>query len=109
MKPYNYLVSAPTFTGAAGRGAAGSCGPFTAALTSNFATPNNAINCAGSLLSDDLGAFGGRSEVQVDGANAYDAASAQALFSGGRSPVQSGPSRAFRRSAPRSTGTRPAG
>lgn len=84
--PYNYLVSAPTFTGAAGWGAAGSCGPFAAAMTSNFDPPNNAINCAGSLLSDDLGAFGGRSEVQVDGVNAYDAASAQSLFSGGGHP-----------------------
>jgi len=85
-QPYDYLVSAPSFTGAAGWGAAGSCGPFTAALTSNFAMPNDAINCAGSLLSDDLGAFGGRSEVQVDGVNAYDAASAQSLFSGGGNP-----------------------
>ena len=41
---------------------------------------NFAIDCAGSLLSNDLGAFGGRSEVQVDGRNAYDPASAQALF-----------------------------
>jgi glucodextranase-like protein/PASTA domain-containing protein len=87
QKPYNYLVSAPTFTGAAGWGAAGSCGPFTAAMTSNFDTRNVAINCAGSLLSDDLGAFGGRSEVRVDGVNAYDAASAQSLFSGGGNPA----------------------
>jgi hypothetical protein len=32
-------------------------------------------------MSDDLGAWGGRSEVQIDGRNAYDAAAAQALFS----------------------------
>jgi hypothetical protein len=85
--PYDYLVNAPTFTGAAGWGSAGSCGPFAAALATKLATPNNAINCAGSLLSDDLGAFGGRSEVQVDGVNAYDAASAQSLFSGGGHPA----------------------
>ena len=51
----------------------------------DFDIGNFAIDCVGSLMGDDLGAFGGRSEVQVDGQNAYDAASAQALF-GAASP-----------------------
>ncbi len=77
---YNFLVNGTTFTGSAGWGAAGSCGAFTMPFSPGSATGNDAINCGGSLLSDDLGAFGGRSEVQVDGSNAYDAASAQSLF-----------------------------
>ena len=40
------------------------------------------MDCTGSLLSDDLGAFGGRSEVQIDGRNAYDPAAAGSLFVG---------------------------
>ena len=55
-------------------------GPFVAPIDPAFDVGNFAIDCMGSLLSNDLGAFGGRSEVQVDGVNAYDPASAQALF-----------------------------
>lgn len=80
LKPYDFLVNPATFTGSAAWHAAGSCGPYAAPVDSSFGIGNFAINCAGSLLGDDLGAFGGRSEVQVDGRNAYDAASAQALF-----------------------------
>ena len=78
--PYSFLVNGTTFTGDAGWGPPGNCGPYAAPVDSNFTIGNFAINCAGSLLNDDLGAFGGRSEVQIDGRNAYDAASAQSLF-----------------------------
>jgi hypothetical protein len=93
-KPYNYYVNGVTFTGFAAWKAAGTpvdrhagtgaCGgpyatPVDQALNVDTSFP---IDCSASLLSDDLGVWGGRSEVQVDGRNAYDAASAQALFSG---------------------------
>ncbi|MBV9414858.1 MAG: PASTA domain-containing protein, partial [Solirubrobacterales bacterium] len=61
----------------------GSCGPAIAPLDSSFGQANAAINCAGSLLGSNLPVGGSRSEVQIDGQDAYDAASAQAVFSGG--------------------------
>lgn len=79
---YNFYVNGTTFSGYAAWGPAGSCGPYSAPIDASFNTGNFAINCMGSLLSDDLGVWGGRSEVQVDGRNAYDAFSAQKLFSG---------------------------
>ena len=87
--PYNDYVNDVTFTGYAAWGSPGvtpaaseiGCGgPFAAPIDSAFNVGNFAIDCTGSLLSNDLNAFGGRSEVQVDGHNAYDPASAQALF-----------------------------
>ena len=87
--PYNDYVNDVTFTGYAAWGSPGitpatnevGCGgPFAAPVDSDFDVGNFAIDCAGSLLSNDLSAFGGRSEVQVDGHNAYDPGSAQALF-----------------------------
>jgi Glucodextranase, domain B/PASTA domain len=92
---YNFYVNDVTFTGSAGWGAAGTnpfkgqvgCGgPFAAPVDPDFDVGNYAIDCMGSLMGDDLGAFGGRSEVQVDGRNAYDAASAQILFGAGTNP-----------------------
>ena len=89
--PYNFYVNDVTFTGWSAWSAAGitpssseiGCGgPFMAPIDPDFDVGNFAIDCMGSLLGNDLGAFGGRSEVQVDGRNAYDAGSAQALFSG---------------------------
>jgi hypothetical protein len=91
-KPYNYYVNGVTFTGsaawkapgtpadrAAGTGACG--GPYATPVDQAFNIDKSfPIDCAASLLSDDLSVWGGRSEVQVDGHNAYDAASAQALF-----------------------------
>ena len=91
---YNFYVNDVTFSGWAAWGAAeanplkgqvGCGGPFAAPMDPDFDIGNFAIDCVGSLMGDDLGAFGGRSEVQVDGRNAYDAASAQALF-GAASP-----------------------
>ena len=41
---------------------------------------NYPVDCVGSLLSDDLRTWGGRSEIVIDGNNAYDAAGAQALI-----------------------------
>ena len=99
--PFNFYVNDVTFTGYAVWSAAGTppeslpnpysdaCGgPEAAAVDPAFDLPpdfppNFAIDCAGSLLSDDLGAFGRRSEVQVDGRNAYDPAAAQGLFASG--------------------------
>ena len=81
-KPYNYYVNDVTLTGWAGWKAVGTngCGPYAAPIDQTFSVGNFAIDCAGSLLADDLGVWGGRSEVQIDGRNAYDAASAQALI-----------------------------
>jgi hypothetical protein len=89
-KPYNVYVNDVTFTGFAAWSAAGTpantigqfaCGgPDAAPINPAFDIGNFALDCTGSLLADDLGAWGGRSEVQIDGRNAYDAAAAQALF-----------------------------
>jgi hypothetical protein len=82
-KPYDFYVNASTLTANAGWNSAGSCGPFAAPLDGSFGSPTNlAINCAGSLLGSDVPApgRGHRSEVQVDGQDAYDAASAQAVM-----------------------------
>ena len=92
--PYNFYVNAVTFTGFATWSAVGTpskslstispyaCGgPNAAPVDAAFNVANNfAIDCAGSLLSDDLGVWGGRSEIQVDGRNAYDPAAAADLF-----------------------------
>lgn len=79
---YNFYVNPVTFGGFAAWKAAGTggCGPYAAPLDSAFDIGNFPIDCAGSLLADDLNAWGGRSEVEVDGRNAYDAPSAEALF-----------------------------
>jgi hypothetical protein len=79
--PYNYYVNDVTFTGWSAWKAVGTngCGPYVAPIDPSLNVGNYAIDCAGSLLADDLAAWGGRSEVQIDGHNAYDAASAQAL------------------------------
>jgi len=89
--PYNFYLNDVTFSGFAVWSAVGTppkslnpfiaCGgPEIAPINSSFDIGNFAIDCAGSLLSDDLGAFGGRSEVQIDGRNAYDPAAAESLF-----------------------------
>ena len=96
---FNYYVNDVTFTGSATWSAAGTpiqslptpykkaCGgPEIAPIDAAYDVGNFAIDCTGSLLSDDLGAFGGRSEVQIDGRNAYDPAAAQGLFTSG-SPI----------------------
>lgn len=92
--PFNYYVNAVTFTSFAAWSAVGTprwpingvsqyaCGsPSVAPIDAGFTVGNNfAIDCAGSLLSDDLGVWGGRAQVQVDGRNAYDPAAAASLF-----------------------------
>ena len=91
---YDFYVKDVTFTGLAVWSAAGTpsgslptthygdaCGgPEAAPIDSAFNVGNFAVDCAGSLLRNDHGAFGGRSEVQVDGRNAYDPPGAAALF-----------------------------
>ncbi|HET6871149.1 MAG TPA: PASTA domain-containing protein [Solirubrobacteraceae bacterium] len=88
-KAYNYYVNGMTFTGFAAWKAAGTpatsttgaCGgPYAAPVNQALDAGTFPIDCAGSLLDNDLGIWGGRSEVQIDGRDAYDAASAQALF-----------------------------
>ncbi len=79
---YNFYVNPVTFTGFAAWKAAGTggCGPYAAPIDSGFDIGSFPIDCAGSLLGDDLSVWGGRSEVEVDGRSAYDATSAQGLF-----------------------------
>lgn len=96
---YNFYANDVTFSGYAVWSAPGTAvqslspfiacgGPELAPTSSSFDVGNFAIDCAGSLLSDDLGAFGGRSEVQIDGHNAYDPAGAVSLFpAAGSSPA----------------------
>jgi hypothetical protein len=94
--PYNFIVNGVTFTGfaawkapgtpfdrPAGTGACG--GPYAASIDSAFDIGGNdgknyPIDCVGSLFGDDLGTWGGRSEVVIDGRNAYDPAAAQGLI-----------------------------
>ncbi|MGN6867111.1 MAG: PASTA domain-containing protein [Solirubrobacteraceae bacterium] len=97
-KPYNFYLNATTLTGTVAWSAPGtpsrnginplSCGgPNLSPIDSSFNVGNPAIDCAGALMSDDLGVWGGRSEVQIDGRNAYDAAAAQALFAAKSGPT----------------------
>jgi hypothetical protein len=84
-KQYDFSVNAMTFTGNAEWTSAGStsatCGPAVAPLDPQFDIRGNfAINCAGSLQGRNVANAGDRSEVRVDGQNAYDAASAQGLL-----------------------------
>ena len=93
-KAYSFYVNAATFTGSAAWSAPGTpsidpnpinpnaCGgPVLTPIDSTLGVdPDPALSCVGSLFSGDLGVFGGRSEVQIDGKNAYDAAAAEALF-----------------------------
>jgi Glucodextranase, domain B/PASTA domain len=87
--PYNFYVNGVTFTGTAAWKApgtpaapgAGACGgPYAAPVDPAFDVGNFPIDCVGSLFGDDLGTFGGRSEVVIDGRNAYDPAAAQGLI-----------------------------
>ena len=102
-KPFNFYLNGVTLTGFAAWTAAGTPSPNSlnanacgganmAAIDSSFTVGNPALDCVGALLSDDLGAGGGRSEVQIDGRNAYDAPSAQGLFSAGGSSNPTPPS-----------------
>lgn len=87
---YNFYVNGVTFTGAAAWKApgtpatptAGGCGgPYATTVDPAFDLGTEyPIDCAGSLFGDDLGTFGGRSEVVIDGRNAYDPAAAEGLI-----------------------------
>jgi hypothetical protein len=87
--PYNFYVNGVTFTataawkapGTPAASGAGACGgPYAAPVDPAFDVGNFPIDCVGSLFGDDLGTFGGRSEVVIDGRNAYDPAAAQGLI-----------------------------
>lgn len=81
--PYDFYVVGTTLGAYAGWNSAGSCGPYAAPIDSSFGIGNFALDCMGSLLGDaELPVGQDRSEVQVDGQNAYDGASAQAVFGG---------------------------
>jgi hypothetical protein len=80
--PYDFYSIGTTLTAYAGWGSAGSCGPYMAPLDPWYGMGNFALDCVGSLLGANLPGHGTRSEVQVDGQDAYDAASAQAVFGG---------------------------
>lgn len=86
--PYDFYVIGTTFTGYAGWGSAGSCGPYAAPYDPSYGVGNFAIDCMGSLLGSANLPVGNRSEVEVDGHSAYDAASAQALFGGTEDQTQ---------------------
>ncbi len=66
-----------TFTGMAKWSSAGDCGPSMATFDPSFALPAQALFCVGSLRGNDGIS---RSEIQVDGKNAYDVNSAFGLF-----------------------------
>jgi hypothetical protein len=74
----DYYASGQTFGSYVGWDSAGDCGPYQAPYDSHFAAAAFAINCNGALYRDD--GFS-RSEIQVDGHNAYAVAEAYYLFS----------------------------
>ena len=92
--PYDFYAIGTTLSAFAGWNSAGSCGPHIALLDSSFGIGDSALDCVGSLLGSNLPANPPpapqptRSEVQIDGHDAYDAASAQAVFGGTEDPNQ---------------------
>ncbi len=78
--PYDFQAVGMTFSSYAGWNAPGSCGPYANTLDATlgtYGTADLALNCVGALASDDGLS---RSEIQVDGKNAYDAYDAHNLF-----------------------------
>jgi Glucodextranase, domain B/PASTA domain len=80
--PFDFYVYAESLTGSAAWDSAGSCGPYAAPYDSSFGQGNFAIDCGGSLLGVNTPSGPTRSEVQIDGQNAYDAVSAEGLSVG---------------------------
>jgi hypothetical protein len=80
--PFDFYVYAESLTGSAAWDSAGSCGPYSAPYNSSFGQGNFAIDCAGSLLGANAPTGATRSDVQIDGQNAYDAVTAQGLSVG---------------------------
>jgi Glucodextranase, domain B len=79
----NFLLQGTTFTASAGWNAAGGCGPYAAPLDQSLDSGNFAINCMGSLLASNSPTSPTRSEVLIDGHDAYDAAAAAGPLFGG--------------------------
>jgi Glucodextranase, domain B/PASTA domain len=80
--PFDFYVYAESLTGSAAWDSAGSCGPFAAPYDASFGQGNFAIDCAGSLLGANMPSGATRSDVQIDGRNAYDAVTAEGLSVG---------------------------
>jgi hypothetical protein len=83
QQPRDFLLTGTTLSGTAQWNSAGSSGPTVAPLDASFGQPTNiAIDGMGSLFCSTTSscATGIRSEVKVDGQNAYDAASVDNAF-----------------------------
>ena len=80
--PFDFYVYAESLTASAAPDSAGSCGPYAAPYDSSFGQGNFAIDCAGSLLGANMPSGATRSDVQIDGQNAYDAVTAVGLSIG---------------------------
>ena len=80
--PFDFYVYAESLTASAAWDSAGSCGPYAAPYDSSFGQGNFAIDCAGSLLGANMPSGATRSDVQIDGQNAYDAVTAVGLSIG---------------------------
>jgi hypothetical protein len=75
----DYYANGTTFGSSAGWDSAGSCGPYLRSLDASYALSSYGLDCVGSLFDSDGIS---RSEIQVDGKNAYDPRSAAFLFDG---------------------------
>jgi hypothetical protein len=76
-KADDYYAAGTTSAAYAGWDSAGDCGPYAIPMDANFDDPSYAINCVGSLYEEN---DFNRSEILVDGQNAYDVSSASDLF-----------------------------
>jgi hypothetical protein len=74
---YDYYANGTTFSSYIGWDSAGSCGPYGITADPSYAYSIYAIDCTGSLYQRDGIS---RSEIQVDGRNAYDPRGAEVLF-----------------------------
>ncbi len=75
---YDYYANGTTFGSYVGWDSAGSCGPYAESIDASYAESAETLDCVGSLYGDD--GFS-RSEIQIDGSNAYAPYIAQQMFS----------------------------
>ncbi len=81
---YDYYANGTTFGSYVGWNSAGDCGPYAESIDPSYAYGNYALDCVGSLYGND--GFS-RSEIQIDGSNAYTPQGAENLFSGASNNV----------------------